>query len=145
MVEKIGHFKDDFASANPIDISKYELNELEIKVIQNISVGHKNAIGLSELCKKINGNERKIRLAIESLRNQGYLILFGQKLKIKSINEEFITVPSGYYFAETQEDVEEFINYMRSRIIAECLILRNIKLAATKKFTRQFGQLPLMG
>jgi len=141
---------DSLNSTNPQTIVEYVRTELEIKVLNSLQNGHANAIGLKDLCKLLNQKEnRKVRLAIEDLRHQGYLILFGQKEKVyKIINGKNVdtkqVLPSGYYLATTQEEAQEFIAYMRSRIIAECLIMKDIRLAMIKKFTKQFGQLPLI-
>jgi len=113
------------------ELTKYELTEIEIKVLNHLETGHNNAISLKNLCLRTGEKERQIRLAIESLRNQGYIILF------------FPTLPQGYGMAETEVDVTEFIDYMRERVKSECIIIRSIKVAAKKKFMHEFGQLPL--
>jgi biotin operon repressor len=109
-----------------------EQTELEIRVLNHLEVGHNNAISLKNLCLKTGIKERKIRMVIESLRHEGYLVLFCPD------------IPMGYCLAATKQEVDIFMEYMRSRIIAECLILRNIKVAARKKFSHEFGQLPLI-
>jgi len=122
---------------------KIALTNLQARIIEHLCNGHKNAVGLKDLCKLTSTNERKLRLAIEALRNEGYLLVFGQKLRVKE-DGKWIVLPAGYFFAATQQEANEFITYMRSRVIDECLIMRSIRLAAKKKFQREFGQIPLM-
>jgi hypothetical protein len=118
---------------------KIELTEIQIKILNLLRIGHKNAIGLKDLCMRTNENERKIRLAIEALRNEslnakgdsGYLILISGK------------PPYGYFLAETKEEVEECMEYFRSRVRNEYHTYRSIIFAAKKKFSKSFGQLPL--
>jgi hypothetical protein len=130
------------------ELSEYELTELEIRVLNILLIGHRNAIGLKELCKRlVQKDDRKVRIAIEQLRNQGYLVLFAQReiVYIPDHTGKLIktVLPSGYFIAETMQETAEFIEYMRSRVIAECKIMRSIKIAAFKKYSLQFGQLPL--
>ncbi len=113
------------------EISEEQLTELEIRVLNHLEYGHNNAISLKNLCLRTGISERKIRLAIERLRHEGYLIVFNPG------------VPQGYCLANTQEEVDTFILYMRQRIINECWILRDLKLAACKKFNRELGQIKL--
>jgi hypothetical protein len=122
---------------------KIELTNLQARILEILQIGHKNAIGLKDLCKRLNGDDRKVRLAIEALRNEGYLVLFGQKQKSKDDKGNKIVLPSGYYIGKTFNESMEFYNYMKSRVIEECHIMRSIKLATHKKFEHTFGQLPL--
>lgn len=129
------------------ELTQIELNELEIKVLNILQRGHKNAMSLRDLVLRTSSNERKLRLAIETLRLQGYLILFAQKEKIyipdhKRKLVKFI-LPSGYFLAETIDEVEAFRAYMKSRVIAECKIMWAMKVASKKYFEKQFGQIPL--
>jgi hypothetical protein len=125
-------------------MTQLETISLQANILEKLRIGHKNAIGLKDLCKKLDANERKLRLAIEALRNEGYLILFGQKTKTKDTAGNKIILPNGYYLCETPQEAIEFYEYMKSRVIEECKIMRSIKLAAHKKFNKTFGQLPLM-
>ncbi len=128
-------------------LTKEQLTNLEINVLNLLSRGHSNAISLKDLCKRTNKNERCLRMAIESLRLQGYLILFAQKEKIYIPDHAGKLVksvlPCGYFLAETMQEVEEFLAYMKSRIVAECKIRWSIKVASKKYFEHQFGQLGL--
>ena len=113
------------------ELSETELTELEIRVLSHLEVGHNNTISLRNLTLRSGTSERKVRLAIESLRHQGYLIIF------------WPTIPQGYCIAETQEEVDIFKDYMLHRIKNECWILRDIRVAAKRKFSREFGQMKL--
>ncbi len=129
-------------------IEKYELTELEIKILNILQRGHKNAIGLKDLCLRMGEKEdRKVRLAIESLRLQQYIILYGQKEKIyipDHTGKLIKTIlPSGYYLDETEQEVNEFLEYMLSRIKAECRIRHHLKQAKIKKYSHQFGQIKM--
>lgn len=113
-------------------IQKVELTQLQARILELLQVGKENAIKLNDLQKRMGISERKLRMTIESLRNEGYLILVPS------------SPPWGYYLAQTQDEVDEFINYMRSRVIDECLIMRSMKIGAKKKFSKQYGQLELL-
>lgn len=112
-------------------LTKDALTELEISVLNHLKIGHDNTISLKELSQRIGVNERKLRMTIEALRNEGYLVVF------------FPSKPEGYGIAETQEEARVFIEYMRSRIISECKILRSVKQASFKRFTKTVGQLKM--
>lgn len=130
---------------------EYQKTELEIKVYNTLSInrGHSNAIGLKEMCKRLQiKEERKVRLAIESLRHQHYLIIFLPQEKVyKIINGKQVptgeVLPAGYFLPASKEEVFKFLEYMRSRIKAECIILRDIRLAMNQNFNKEFGQLPM--
>lgn len=117
---------------------------LQATILEKLGIGHRNAIGLKDLCKRTGANERKLRLAIESLRLQGYIVLFAQKEITKDTKGNKIIFPSGYFIGETREESEEFYQYMKSRVICECLVMRSIKLATRKKFEKTVGQLSLI-
>ncbi len=105
---------------------------LQTRILEKLEIGHDNALPLKELCKRLDTrNERKVRLAIEDMRHDGYLILVAPD------------PPFGYFLCETQNEFDAFHSYIRSRIIDEALILRDLKLAAKKKFQQQYGQLPM--
>lgn len=110
---------------------KIELTQIQAKILEVLQIGHDNAIRREDLQKRIGVNERKMRDVIESLRREGYIILV-------SSNQ-----PWGYYIGQTQEEVDEYINYMRSRIIDEYHVYRSVKNAAKKKFQHEFGQIPM--
>lgn len=121
---------DKFAFANPIDINRLKELSLETRIIDILQNGHKNAVGLSELVKRICVNERKIRESIESLRRQGYAILIPAKK------------PFGYYFAESKAELDEYDVYMRHRLIEEYKTYKLVKRATKNKLGR-IVQLPL--
>jgi biotin operon repressor len=110
---------------------KIELTTIQAKILEVLGVGKENATRLDDLQKRLGISERKIRIAIEAMRNEGYLILVPS------------SPPWGYFLAQSQDEVQEFINYFRSRVIDECKIMRSIKLASQKKFTHQFGQIKM--
>lgn len=110
---------------------KIELTQLQARILEILGRGRANAIRREDLQKRTGINERKMREVIESLRREGYIILIGANR------------PYGYYLGETQEEVAEFIAYFRSRIVDECITLRDVKVAANKKFARTFGQIPM--
>lgn len=113
------------------EILKEELTEMQIRILNALKIGHANATPLRELCRKTEISERKLRMAIEVLRNEGFLIVF------------FPSKPEGYGIAETPDEATTFIEYMRSRIKNECKIMRSIKQASFKRFTHQVGQLQM--
>lgn len=113
------------------EISQTELTELEIRVLSHLGIGHNNAVLLKNLCLLTGTNERKIRIAIESLRRQGWAIIIPG------------TPPWGYFLAETQEELDDYVSYMRSRIIEEYRTFRIVRKATIKKFDKTV-QLPLM-
>jgi biotin operon repressor len=101
---------------------------LSTKVLELLQNGKDNAIFRRDLCKKLNKKEREVRLAIEELRHEGWQI---------------VTSGQGYFIAETNEELQEFIDYMRSRIREECIMLREVRLATKRKITKEV-QLPLL-
>lgn len=107
------------------------LTLLEARIIEALQSGHANATKLKELVKIIGKNERVIRIAIESLRRQHYAILIAPD------------EPFGYFFAKDREELEEYLRYMRSRLIEEYKTYRIVKKATLTKLEKGFGQLPL--
>jgi hypothetical protein len=113
-------------------LTKDEKTELQISIINHLKVGHKNATPLKELSARIGVNERKIRLAIESLRLEGYDLIF------------FPDSPTGYGFSETEDEIQVFYEYLKSRVINECRVMRAIKTAKFNKYHKTVGQLKLL-
>lgn len=101
---------------------------LPTKVLELLQNGKENAIFRRDLCNRLNENERAIRFAIEELRHEGWQI---------------ITSGQGYYIARSNEELQEFITYMRSRIREECIMLREVRLATKRKIEKEV-QLPLL-
>lgn len=126
----VRHYDDAEHFGNPEDIKKLKELSLETKIIDILQNGHKNAVGLSELVKRICVNERKIRESIESLRRQGYAILIPR------------SKPFGYYFAESKAELDEYDVYMRHRLIEEYKTYKLVKRATKNKLGR-IVQLPL--
>lgn len=109
-------------------IDTNELTELEIKILQNLGHGFSNAILLKHLAKKcgfINEcgtyNERKIRLAIESLRQKEWAILSGDL---------------GYFICATPEEKEAFINYQVKEIRSRCKMLKTVIKACNSRLEK---------
>lgn len=110
---------------------KIALTELQARILEVLLKGHQNAIRREDLQKRIGIDERKMREVIESLRREGHLILVNA------------SKPFGYFLAETQEEVDQYVAYMRSRIIDEYHVYRSVRNAAKKKFAREYGQIPM--
>lgn len=101
---------------------------LEAQVLYNIGIGHANAARKSILVKNLHQNERLIRQTIENLRREGYAILVSGK------------PPYGYFFAENQTELQDYVKYMKSRLIEE---YRTYKLVQKATKGKLGGQLPL--
>lgn len=112
-------------------LTKEQLTDIEIKVLNNLGQGHKNANSLKNLCLRTEIKERKLRMAIESLRRQGWAILIPFKK------------PWGYFLAADQKELDDYVHYMRSRLIEEYRTFRIVRKATIKKFDKTI-QLPLM-
>jgi hypothetical protein len=111
---------------------KLALTTMQASVLEKLGKGHENAMLLSDLVKRTAISERKLRMVIESLRHERYLILINGKK------------PFGYFICQTWQEYLDFKAYFTSRIIDECLILRDIKLGAKQKFSHEYGQLKLI-
>jgi biotin operon repressor len=103
---------------------------LTTRVLELLQNGHQQAIGLKDLCKRLASNERKVRLAIEALRREGWQILISGS-------------GQGYFIGETKEELDEFIRYMSHRMMEEYRTFRYVKNATKKKLLKQ-TQLPLI-
>jgi hypothetical protein len=112
-------------------ITKYELTELEISVLNHLKTGHDKATPLREFCLKTGIHERKLRMAIESLRRQGWAVLIPA------------SKPFGYFLAQDRAELDEYTNYMRHRLIEEYHTYKSVKKATLTKINKEFGQLPL--
>lgn len=128
---EFSHMTDSLNVANPQTIKEYIATELQIKVLNLLQNGHANAIGLKELCKALTTNERRVRLAIEALRREGWQILISGSGK-------------GYFIGETKEELDEFIRYMSHRMKEEYMTYALVKNATKRKIAKEFGQLPLL-
>lgn len=69
-------------------------------ILSILQKGEKNAIHLHELCKRSGLGNREARLAIESLRREGVVIISNGR---------------GYYFPETIEEIRRYINQESKR------------------------------
>ena len=109
-----------------------ETDELfKIRILEKLGKGHNNAILLKNLCLLLGcKNERKVRLAIEDLRRERWAILIPA------------TPPFGYFLAETQAELDEYIAYMRHRMVEEYKTYRIVKNTTVREFNKSV-QLPL--
>lgn len=107
---------------------KIALTELQARVIEMLQNGKENAVLRTELCKRLQESERKVRLTIESLRHEGWQI---------------VTSGQGYYICKSEDELNEFVRYMRSRIREECIMLAQVRKATKRKIERQV-QLPML-
>lgn len=124
----VTHVTDDFASANPVDIQKYELTELEIKIENALKKGELNAIKMRELKLKLGvKNERKIRLAIESMRLKRIIVLSSSK---------------GYWISDDLKEYQKWDRYMTSYIADLAHVKKVVGEAVADKHEKNF-QVPL--
>lgn len=80
-------------------------------------IGHRYGIGARELAAKLDINERKLRSFISELRENGVAVCGKPE--------------TGYYIAETKEELEQCCRFLRSRAMHSLTIesrLRNIPL-----------------
>ena len=112
-------------------LTKEQLTEIEIRVLNHLEYGHNNAMSLKNLCLRTGIKERKLRMAIESLRRQGWSVLIPP------------SAPFGYFLAENQQELDEYIAYMKHRIIEEYKTYRIVRKTTIKRFDKTI-QLPLM-
>lgn len=112
-------------------LTKEQLTEIEIRVLNHLEYGHNNAMSLKNLCLRTGIKERKLRMAIESLRRQGWAILIPFKK------------PWGYFLATDQKELDDYVHYMRSRLVQEYKTFRIVRKATIKKFDKTI-QLPLI-
>ena len=93
---------------------------LQSKIIEVLQNGERNAVKMREL-KQLLGpfNDRRIRLAINDLRLQKYLILSSSR---------------GYWLAESWEEYKSFADYMYSYIGDISHMTKVMGLGAGEKF-----------
>jgi len=116
-----------------MDINKkIELTEQQAKILEILGRGKNNALTGKDLRKRLPSySERKIRLTIESLRQEHWPILSSAR------------IPFGYYLPASQREVDECLTMMKSYIVELCKTRRNIKLGAQERSLR-FIQLPMI-
>jgi hypothetical protein len=103
-------------------ISPNELTELEIRVLQNLDYGFSTAILLKTLCDRVHvKEERKIRLAIESLRIKLWPILSGD---------------TGYFICNSREERDAFYAYHRKELITRYHMVKRVLKACDAKLDR---------
>lgn len=93
---------------------------LQAKIIEALRTGEQNAVKMREL-KQLLGpfNDRRIRLAINDLRLQKYLILSSSR---------------GYWFAESFQEYKSFADYMYSYIGDISHMTRVMGMGAGERF-----------
>ena len=102
---------------------------LQAKIIEALRTGEQNAVKMREL-KQLLGpfNDRRIRLAINDLRLQKYLILSSSR---------------GYWFAESYEEFKSWDEYMTSYIADLSHVKKRVQEGALERYKDKF-QLPMM-
>lgn len=102
---------------------------LQSKIIEVLQNGERNAVKMREL-KQLLGpfNDRRIRLAINDLRLQKYLILSSSR---------------GYWLAESWEEFKSWDDYMTSYIADLSHVKKRVQEGALERYKDKF-QLPLI-
>ena len=94
----------------------------DISFIMVNHTGRENAIKRTDLNCAIRElsrpflDDRKMRAIIAELRHEGFPILFAT------------SEPAGYYLPRNLAELEEGLNKLRSYIIDECMVLRDLKI-----------------
>lgn len=87
--------------------------DLSEAILKQLGKGKNHAVTGKLLAQRLNlKGTRQIRLAIVELRHKNIAILGGQ---------------TGYFIAETPDEITEAQNYLRSYIIDLCIDLRDLK------------------
>ena len=119
----------DFAFANPETIKAYRKTQLEIQIENALGLGIENAITMRELQQKIGAkSNRKVRLAIESMRLHNVIILSDSS--------------HGYWIENSFAECEKWLDFMTSYIADMAHLIKVVKIHAENKYHRQY-QLPL--
>jgi hypothetical protein len=104
------------------EVTKDELTEIEIKILQNLDYGFSTAILLKTLCQKTGiRDERKVRLAIESLRGKLWPILSGD---------------TGYFICNNKEERDSFYAYHRKELITRYHMVKRVLKACDEKLDK---------
>ena len=120
---------NDLKFANPVTLNEYIKTDLQIQVLNALQIGKQNAIKMRELKQIINVKaDRKIRLAINELRLQKYLVLSSST--------------DGYWLAADFGEYMEWDNFMTSYIADLSHTKTIVKQGALEKYKDKF-QLPL--
>ena len=113
------------------ELTKSESQDLTTRILEKLGVGHKNAMLLRDLTKRLGIPERKTRMGIEQLRREGWCVLIsGSK-------------PFGYFMAESQTELDDYCHYMKSRMIEEYHTYKIVRKATIRQFHKSV-QLPLI-
>lgn len=112
--------------------------EKHVRLILEQHTGQENAIERGELLARVRWNimlvhtdDRQVRLAIESLREQGMLVC------------NLIT-GHGYYLAETMDEYQEFRRKYASYAVTIFERVRSMDAAAEKRWGYSVLQMPLI-
>jgi hypothetical protein len=98
------------------------IKNLLINILQRHQ-GRQNAIlrrDLRQVLELTLSQDRKLRLLIAELRNDGMPILFATDN------------PAGYYLPDNLKELKEGMDKLRSYIIDECITLRNLKVKGSQ-------------
>lgn len=103
--------------------------DIKQEVLRHLRLGRANAITGQEFAKLLNHpNDRQIRKAIRELIAAGMPIAAS------------VGTPPGYYFAETPEEVNNYLSDLKARLVEDAYRRRDFKLASQ----RIFGQMKLI-
>lgn len=110
-------------------LTEQEEDKLTVKILTALRVGRKEAITAGQFAARFGlKDDRKVRLAINELIDQGWPVL-------SSVDGPYY----GYFFAETQEELDKCIGQLESRAIETWDRANKIKKAAQlagKKFVQ---------
>lgn len=81
------------------------------------AIGRRELLAALELTPK---QDRKVRLIIGELRHEGFPVLFATDS------------PAGYYLPESLNELKTGMDKLRSYIIDECIVLRDLKVRGTQ-------------
>ena len=113
------------------ELTKTESQDLTTRILEKLGVGHQNAMLLKDLSKRTGENERKVRLGIEQLRREQWCILISN------------SKPFGYFLAQSQDELDTYVHYMRSRLIEEYRTFKIVRKATIRQIHKSV-QLSLM-
>lgn len=99
-----------------------------IEYLMGQHIGKINAIPRNELRSMLKmpfKSDRAMRLLISELRHEGLPILFST------------SKPSGYYLPANLAELKEGINKLRSYVIDECIVIRDLKVKGQQWINRE--------
>jgi predicted DNA-binding transcriptional regulator YafY len=107
------------------------MNDLRVSILEKLGYGKETAVTASRLAQSLGIPERQLREEIRELITEGWAIA-------SSVSGS----RGGYFIANSAEEVEEYIQVTRSRLIQDATRIRDFKRAA--KIIRKRHQLPLL-